>query len=310
MLTPWPCRTFAAALALLALAVWAHAADPVPMREGDLERLVLDNGSPSAAGAWTPAEATVAADGAHIRHGPTSLHLHIDVNWLTGEPGYPIGWPRMRRQWPPTARDWSRYDYLELAIFTTSSRTGLPLVPMGLELLNAQGRTAYERDLTELKLGQWVDFRIPVADLARALPCAGMQVYVSEANYKHLDVLDFWIDRISLVRCTRPTVAASRLAEQAITSDSRYLTVELHVMGVAPQGLALVAWQIAQAGGRANPVAAGTVEAAPGRQRCRLTLPPGGLPPGSYQVTFRCPGDAPTPFALTVAPSPWQEVSH
>jgi hypothetical protein len=308
--TAWPCRTFAAALAFVALAVAAHAADPGPIREGGLERLVLDDGSSAAAGAWTPAEATVTADAAHVRYGATALHFHVDVNWLTGEPGYPIGWPRMRRQWPAAARDWAGYDYVELSIFATSSRTGLPLVPMGLELLNAQGRTAWERDLTELKLGRWVDFRIPVADLARALPCSGMQVYISEANYKHLDVLDFWIDRISLVRYTRPTVAASRLAEEAINADSRYLTVELHVMGLSPQGRATVAWQIARPGGRGKPMAAGTVDAAPGRQRCYLSLPPGGLPPGSYQVSLRCPGDTPTPFTLTVAPSPWREVSR
>ena len=291
---------------LMAAAALAQAPVREPVREGNIERLILDDGADGDAATWTPAEVTVTVDNKRAKHGTTSLRLHIDVNWSTGEKAYPIGWPRMSRKWPEAVQDWSQYDFFEFSIYTESSRTKLPAVPMGMTLYDATGKRNYTRQLADLQLGQWVDYRLPVAELTRSLPCTGMQLYISESDYKDGDVLDFWIDNISLTRYTAPTVAASALAEGAITTATRYLTVDLNLMGVRPGQTGAVTWQIATGGKNA---ATGKLTALAGKRRYYLTLPDKGLPPGVYDVTLKAGSDTPTPFRVLVAPSPWQEGS-
>lgn len=295
----------AAALVVVSTAL-AQAPAREPVREGSLERLMLDDGAEADAATWNPAEASVAVDKKHARHGDTALRLHIDVNWQTGEKAYPIGWPRMNRKWPDAACDWSRYDYFEFSVYTESSRTTLPKSPLGINIYDATGKKGYTRDLSDLQLGQWVDYRLPVAELNSVIPSSGMQFYISESQYRDGDVLDFWIDNISLSRHTQPTVAASTLAEQAITTTTPYLTVDLNLMGVRGEQKADVTWQIARAGGRS--VASGKLNLGGGKGRVYLTLPPKGLTTGVYDVTLKAGTDTPTPFKLLVAPSPWQEV--
>ena len=101
-------------------------------------------------------------------------------------------------------------------------------------------------------------------------------------------------------------MAASALAEGAITTATRYLTVDLNLMGVRPGQTGAVTWQIATGGKNA---ATGKLTALAGKRRYYLTLPDKGLPPGVYDVTLKCGGDTPTPFRVLVAPSPWQEGS-
>jgi len=290
---------------LLALAISTQCTVVVaeaPVREGPVERLVLDGGSKADAAAWRPDEGTVASDAKHVRRGDTPLRFHVDVDWEHGEPKYPIGWPRMGRKWPEKAQDWSAYDYLEFAIYVESSRTSLPATPMGFTLYGKEGRKDFNRALPELKLNQWTDIRLPTSDLPPL--CTGMQFHISESNYKDGDKLDFWIDLISLVRYVEPTLTASRLAEGAAMSDSRYLTVQIALMGIKSGETADVAWALASAGKAA---AGGTVAVPRGRNTVRLPLPAQGLPPGSYEVTLKCRGAGPPAYPLRIIASPWQE---
>jgi len=289
-------------LALAIAAPWTVSLAQAPAREGPVERLVLDGGSEADAAAWSAAESTVAPDKTHVRRGNAALRFHVDVDWEHGEPKYPIGWPRMTRKWPVQAQDWSVYDYLELSIYAESSRTNLPGTPMGLTLYGKEGRKDFNRALPELKLGQWTDIRLPTSELPAL--CTGMQLHIAESNYKHGDKLDFWIDRISLVRYVEPTLTASRLAEGAVMSDSKYLTVQIALMGIQPGEKAEVEWAMASAGKAA---AGGTLAVPRGRSTVRLPLPAQGLPPGNYEVTLKCRGAGPPPYPLRVTSSPWQE---
>jgi hypothetical protein len=89
-------------------AVLAQAPVREPVREGPIERLMLDDGLDTDAALWVPAEAVLTVDNKHAKHGDTSLRLHIDVNWETGETNYPIGWPRMYRNWiGPATTTWN-----------------------------------------------------------------------------------------------------------------------------------------------------------------------------------------------------------
>lgn len=287
----------------VAYAQQAPAVPPV-IREGNLERLVLDDGTDADAAQWRPAEAQVSISTKQARRGPTSLQFRVEVDWNAGEPQYPIGWPRVFRAFPEAVRDWSGWDYLEFSLYVESSRDKLPAIPMGLGLYGAGSRADYSRSLTELQLGKWTDYRLPLADLPGLNPRSGIQFHISESYYRHGDKLDFWIDNISLVRYVEPTLAASRLAEQAIYADSRYLLVDLDLRGVKPGAKTEVTWALRREG---KVAAEGRLDMSGGRSRVALPLPAAGLVAGDYQLALRCRGDSPAPFALRVARSPWQE---
>ena len=296
-------------LVLAASACLAQEPAPVrqPVREGNLERLTLDGGTVTDVAAWEPAEATVTASDKHARRGPTALLLHIPVDWKTGEPNYPVGWPRMKRQFPAGVTDWSAWDYLELSVYAESSRASLPAMPLGLEVYGGGSRADYERPLSELKLGHWTDYRLPINSLPSANPRTAMQFYISESDYRDGDVLDFWIDGISLVRYVTPTLIASRPTEQVLFSDSRYLLVDVDMMGAKPGEQAGVAWMLTRAGETA---AQGRLSVCRGKSRLALPLPAQVLAPGHYQLVLKCQGESPPPYPLTVASSPWQEGSR
>jgi len=268
---------------------------------------VLDDGLDTDAAQWRADEARVGISTAQARRGTTSLQFHVDVDWSTGEPEYPVGWPRMQRFFPEAVHDWSGWDYLEFSIYVESSRDKLPTVPMGIGLYGTGSRTDYNRSLTELQLGKWTDYRLPLADIPGLNPRLGVQVHIAEANYRDGDELDFWIDNLSLVRYVEPTLAASRLVEQAIYADSAYLLVDLDLMGVKPEAKAEVTWALSRGGKTA---AEGKLQAGRGRSQVGLPLPESGLTPGDYELALRCQGDSPAPFALKVVSSPWPEGSR
>lgn len=289
-------------LLLASSALLAQPAVRKPVREGDTERLILDDGTQSDAAAWTVVEATVTADRNHARHGDSALRFHVDVNWETGEKEYPIGWPRMNRNWPETVRNWSGYDYLEFSVFVQSSRKTLPRTPLSMSLYGPSDKTAFSRVLGELQLGQWTNYRIPIADLPKV--CNGIQFFISESDYKHLDMLDFWIDNISLVRYTAPTMSDVRLLEQAITADSRYVKLQLAMLGMKPDAKAEVTWQI---GNKGRQVATGKFTVTSGRQTISLLLPAKPLPAGDYDIVLKSNNGNRAALQLLITTSPWQE---
>ncbi|MCE5241427.1 hypothetical protein LLH23_23425 [bacterium] len=284
----------------------AQAPPREPVREGPVERLMLDDGLDTDAATWAPAEAVLTVDKKHAKHGDTALRLHIDVNWETGEKNYPIGWPRMYRNWPQAAQDWTRYDYLEFSIFTEASRPKLPFNPLGLILKGEKGRSVLTRELSELRPGEWTDFRVPLVGVPDLPTMTGAGFYISESNYKHGDVLDFWIDNISLVRIVEPTAAGTVLPEQVIAADAGYLPLNLNLMGVAPDQKVDVVWQLRA--GRAS-AATGKLAAGRGLSRVYLSLPPAGLTPGGYELALKT-GSETLAFPLKVVGSAWQEVSR
>lgn len=294
--------------AVMLTAVVAVAQPPVrePIREGKVERLVLDDGTDADAATWVPSEAAVAVDKKHAKRGDTALRMHIDVNWETGEKAYPVGWPRMYRDWPEAVQNWSSWDYLDFSIFVESSRASLPVNPMGLILKGANKQSILTRPLSELRLGEWTDYRLPLADILGSGTMTGLQVYISESDYKHGDVLDFWIDNISLARYSEPSAASTTLPEHAIAGDAAYLPVDLHLMGVPPDKKADVLWQIKSDGKSA---AAGKLSAARGKTRLYLSLPPQGLQAGEYELLIKTGSEA-LAFPFRAVPSPWQEVSR
>jgi hypothetical protein len=290
----------------LALTI-ACAQPPVrdPVREGSLERLVLDDGADTDAALWAPAEAVLTVDKKHAKRGDAALRLHIDVNWETGEKNYPVGWPRMYRNWPDKPQDWTKYDYLDFSIFTESSRPKLPINPLGFILKGEKGRNILTRELTELRPGEWTDYRLPLAALPDLPTITGFGFYISESNYKHGDVLDFWIDNISLVRVAEPTAAGSALPEKCLAGDAGYLPLNLSLMGVAPDQRLDVVWQL-----RRGDASFATGKLTAGRGLTRVYLAPLSLylKPGDYELALKV-GNETLAYPLKVVRSAWQEAS-
>lgn len=300
-------RLFAVILTV-AWALTAAVAQPPalqPVREGNIERLVLDDGLDTDAATWSPAEAVVTVDNKHARRGDTSLRFHIDVNWETGQKDYPVGWPRMYRWWPEGAQDWSTYDYLDFSIYTEASRPTLPTNPLGLILKGANRQNIMTRELTELRPGAWTDYRLPLADILGYETMTGVQFYISESNYRHGDVLDFWIDNMSIVRLLEPSASSTVLPEKVIAGDAGYLPLDLHLMGVAPGQTADVIWQIKSG---ASTVATGKVIGERGKRRAYLALPVTGLKAGDHELSLKT-GSENLTFPFRVVASAWQEAS-
>lgn len=275
-----------------------------PVREGNMERLVLDDGVEAEAAAWAVAEATVTVDKKHARRGDTALRFHIEVNWETGEKNYPIGWPRMSRDWPEAVQNWRAYDFLEFSIFAESSRPQLPNEPLGLILKGAQKQNIFTRSLSELRLGEWTDYRIPLADIIGAETMTGIQFYISESNYKHGDVLDFWIDHISLVRYVEPSLASSCVPERALFADAGYVAVDLSVLGLIEDQQAEISWELRL---RGRSVAAGKLKSSRGKSRVYVPLPL-NLEAGNYELGLKI-GQEALFFPVKLIFSPWQEAA-
>jgi hypothetical protein len=285
-------------------AAWAQAPVRTPVREGQFERLILDAGEPSDIAAWVTAECTVTSDKTHVKWGPQALLLHIPIDWTAGEKNYPIGWPRIDRRVAQPLQDWSGYDYLEFSIYAGGSRKDLPRQPLGIILLG-DGATLYSRELSELQIGQWVDVRIPLNALTKTKPVAGIKFYVTESRYKHGDTVDFWIDRVSLLRYAQPYLGDSRLVEQTLFGDARSLLVDVALLGVSSNEPQPVTWELQRAN---KPVASGEIKVGRGTTRCSLLLPGQALPSGSYVLKLICQGCSSPPMPLRIVASPWQEV--
>ncbi len=102
---------------------------------------------------WETAEATMQPSEEHAREGK-ALNFHINVDHTTGEPNYPIGWPRTYHPIPEDQRDWSQWDFLDFWLYADSSRDKLPSTPLGLILRCPDKAGSWSRTLSEAKKGK------------------------------------------------------------------------------------------------------------------------------------------------------------
>ena len=174
-------------------------------REPPLEKRIVF--SPESAVTWSVAESTVESSTVRTRTGSPVLHWHITVDHFAGEPQYPIGWPRANCALrDAAARDWSGWDYFQFWVYTDTTRAALPREPLGLTLHTPDKQDAYQRPLTEVKQGEWVQVRIPLAQVPRHHDVRLLQVHISESQYRHQDQLDFFFDELALARYAQPTL--------------------------------------------------------------------------------------------------------
>ncbi len=131
----YPSRV-AALLASLMLPTILTAAEPV--RE-QLEKSILVG--PESARQWSAAECTIEASKTRMRTGQGVLYWHVTVDYFSGEPNYPIGWPRIGYTFKEAAaRDWSGWDYFQIWVYTDTTRIALPREPAGLAIYAPTGK--------------------------------------------------------------------------------------------------------------------------------------------------------------------------
>ena len=195
-----------------------------------MDRVSIEDGSGAAR--WGPAEATVEESAEFAGADGKSLHFHIDVDHTQGEPNYPIGWPRMAMKPPEELQDWSRFDFLKLVIHAETSRDSLPPTPLGFTAHTPDKANSYNRNLAELKKGETTAIAIPLSQIPRHNLVPHIQFFISEANYRHGDVLDFYIDDVALTRYAAPTLSDFVPLQSIAFSDATSLGARFRLLGV------------------------------------------------------------------------------
>jgi hypothetical protein len=287
---------------LLAIVLAATAA--VLAQSPVMEEQLLFGGA-SAKG-WSPAESTVEVSTAHVKVNPTALRWHVTVDYYAGEAKYPIGWPRFGRAIPEgPARDWSAWDYLHFWVYTTSSRATLPKEPVGLGIQAPVKGSGLHVLLSDLKLGEWVEIKIPISKIEQPRDVRNLQFNIAEANYKHGDQLDLFIDDLALLRYAQPTVLDFAAESAVMFAGARVVPVTLKLAGIAPGQRAELACELRRDG---QPVAQVTASAERGPQRLALDLGPKKLPPGDYELAARVTGNPqPATAKVRFIESPWRK---
>jgi len=252
---------------------------------------------------WDVAEATMTPSETHAREGK-ALNFHIDVDHSTGEPNYPIGWPRTYHNNPEDRRDWSQWDFLDFWLYADTSRDKLPSSPLGLILRCPDRESSWSRTLSEAKKGEWVHFRFPLADIPNIHDCTAIQFFIAESNYTHKDVVDFYIDELALLRYAEPTIVSLRPLQGLLYKDEAAVRVEVDVSGLDIGEMAEVSCRLKQAkemlGGRVTQVTRG-------RQTFLLELDVTRLAPGDGRLEARVMEDGPIMSRpIRVVSSPWE----
>ena len=246
---PFPLTGLFSAVLLLTLISQAEPAAPfnlLPAKPAgtvqDVEEyLYLDALADPAQWQATEAEARSATP----LNGHPALTFHIDVDHHSGEPKYPIGWPRMYMR-KPSDIPWKDYDKFEFKIHTKASSNTIPARTVTLKFT---GQPKVSIDIgfgpKQLKLNEWTTFSMPTNKIAEITSFSNCGFFISESNYPDKEVLDFTFAEIRLVRSSYCKIVEME------TQGVRYaatpsLPVKITVYGPASDGARGIPFQIAR----------------------------------------------------------------
>lgn len=234
------------------------------------------------------------------------MHFHVDVNHETGQPDYPIGWPRTYLPVPEGDRDWRAWDFIEFRVYADTSRERLPHTPLGFIVRSPDKPNSYHITVDEAAKGQWAHVRIPIADMPDPAECTAVQFFVAESNYQHGDVLDFWIDDLALLRYAEPTIVAMEPSARVLYSDAATIGADVDLSGCEEGQTAQLTLRLVR-GDKTLRRSSAVV----GSGRQTLTLQIGGkLEADFYELQAQIAGrDSVVAETLRIVPSPWEEVS-
>ncbi|HCU36132.1 MAG TPA: hypothetical protein DGT21_12000 [Armatimonadetes bacterium] len=282
----------------LAGCVWAQE----PVREGEMEKLVLAAGARPEV--WSVAEATMASSPEMRKTGEASLHFHIDVDYFAGEAKYPIGWPRASVPFDqPWQQDWSAFDTLRLWVHSDTSRDALPSTPLGMIIYTPDKAHSFNYNMGELRKGEWVRIEIPLTRIANHDQVTRIQFAISESDYRHGDVLDFHIDDICLLRYAEPHLSDCRALPRVGYSDLRTVKVAFRALGIPGDGETPATLSLKSGGDQLASLQVGV-------SRGTNTVPfelREGLSDGVYEIVVQVGTAPPAAVQIRLVSSPWAQ---
>ncbi len=276
------------------LAASAHAADNLvyeaPPAFGDPAK-------------WYTAECTLEKNTEVVPPGAEfSLRWHIDVDHTTGEPKYPIGWPRVGLSLTPPV-DWSGYDFLTFKVYGDTSREAFPTVAFGLTV-DMPARPNQHALSFSLAKREWRDITVPIEDLRYPKTIGRVGWHIGESNYSHLDKIDFYLADLKLGRYAAPQVMAMKPLEALVSTRPGYLVIDAQVAGVAEGATVEGLLTVPGKGGQRQL----KIELRRGRQRLVAACPE--LAPGAAEVTLQVAGGATAKARIEVVTGPFEEVAR
>ncbi|MFP4250453.1 MAG: hypothetical protein ACLFU7_12385 [Armatimonadota bacterium] len=284
----------------LLLLLLASAVACAQTAEPPMETLTLADGDSGSE--WVPAEATMEPDDTHSRDG-RAMHFHIDVNHETGQPDYPIGWPRTYLQVPEDIQDWSDWDFIGFSLYAETSREQFPDTALGFIVRSPDRNQQWQTNLSPEK-GGWVDFRFELSNVPNLEEVRAVQFYISESNYNHGDVLDFWIDDLVLLRYAEPTIINMQPLSHLHYADSDVIRVEVELTGMEDGESVEVLSRLLHDG---SAIRQSSARLGPGVSTIPLQIG-GGLSPGEYEVQAEVVGtDYTLSEPMRVISSPFEE---
>ncbi len=275
---------------------------PAIVREGAMEKMPLFGGE--TAKEWGVPECSMEPSTERVKATKCSLRWHVPVDHTTGEPKYPIGWPRTNHAIPEgPLREWAAWDFLHLWVYVDTTREALPKDVAGLGITLPDRGGKYNRTLTELKKGEWVELNIPIAQITDS-GAQAIQFHVTESNYRHGDQVDFFIDDLALTRYAEPVLLDFAAESAVMFAGAPGLPVRFRLSGVKPGEAVEVTCEVRAGGKTAARVA---VQAQRGAQRVALRLPAKALPAGAYELVARVAGgQTPATARVRLVESPWR----
>jgi hypothetical protein len=226
-------------------------------KKGNLE--IFDLGS-EACGEWKSVtqEGTLGISETVFKSGKKSLEYKVTIDHKSdggGEKGnYPVGWPRIRIDFPQKTMDLTKYDYFSMWIMVDSDRDevaddytflaynissrekGAPRFLFKQELLGAVPQRV------------WLPVLIPVKEMMEQQGklnkeiwqnISSMQIWLGESHYRHGDKLFFYIDDISLIKMKQPAIKSVYMAKFFMIPD-RYIVLEPLAMGIEDSNLPFI----------------------------------------------------------------------
>jgi hypothetical protein len=229
------------------------------------------------------------------RAGKTGLRWTVEIDHKNdgGEGGkYPVGWPRLAREFKPAELDASRYDTLEFWIRIDSNRDEVAddHTPIGLVISSHNKKTALYSTTRDLGGEQraWIPVRFPVKPMIEASDAgeepwksiSRVQLYLSEHDYAHRTRLVLEVGEVSLLRVTAPAIAGMDVPRHVLLPRPT-LTFTFDLIGTraAEKGSYTVAATLVGAGGM---VCSEARQDLTNRHRMALRLP--AMEPGAYAL--------------------------
>lgn len=251
------------------------------MTEANKEYLIIDDMEDVAD--WyngSPEETRLSTSDKQVQEGKSSLLFSNVVDHNKGEEKYPVGWPRTGKRLSKTAMtDWSGYDSFECWIYVDTSRDALPGVPLGLGIRHSGHKRSSDFPLKEVAKNAWTKITIPMTRISDPRDVQSIQFHISEANYKHGDRVDFYIDQMVLTRFVEPAISELSVDRKILYASDRSITAFYRLVGY--QGLDDVSVEV-EIGRESTSVAKGTARAA---RQAELPLKLAtAMSPGNYWV--------------------------